>query len=91
MCFEEKIDFLTRFYDKFGDFVNNADKSDPILYTLSELKQAYDALKCSEYYSREYVPNNQYNDIMRDRIVDASYFLADTWCGVFGHDLSVKG
>lgn len=90
MSLTEKIDFLSRFYNKFGDFVKNADQSDPILYELSELKQAYDALKCSEYYSREFVPHNPYNDILRDHIVEASYLLANEWCGVFGHDLSIK-
>ncbi len=90
MSLTEKIDFLAQFYNKFGDFVRNADQSDPILYELSQLKQAYDALKCSEYYSREFVPHNPYNDILRDHIVEASYLIADTWCGVFGHDLTVR-
>lgn len=89
MSLTEKIDFLARFYSKFGDFVKNADQSDPILYELSQLKQAYDALKCSEYYSREFVPHNPYSDIMRDRHVEVSYYLADQWRNVFGHDLYV--
>lgn len=90
MSLTEKIAFLERFYNKFGDFVRNADQSDPILYSLSELKQSYDALRCSEYYSRHLVPHNPYSDITRDHIVEVSYFLANTWCGVFGHDLSVE-
>ena len=90
MSLTEKIAFLARFYNKFGDFVRNADQSDPILYSLSELKQSYDALKCSEYYSRELVPHNPYSDITRDHIVEVSYCLANEWCSVFGHDLSAK-
>ena len=90
MSFEEKIIFLTQFHVKFGDFVENADQSDPILYTLSELRQAYAALNCYEQYSREGVTNNPFSDILRSHLVEAAYFLANEWCGVFGHDLSVK-